>query len=529
MLKIRWFFLIFFISGMGLKAQGLQDWKTITYMNDITDMVRSENEIWVSTTGGIYKFIPEDSTYQIFTNIDGLGSLELTSIETDRYDHILASSRDGLINRYNRDLGLWKVYSSLKGEDIVDLFTHQDTLWVATKTGVGVFLLSEDKIEFRDFYNNFSVMVDNAYRICVNNRRVYYATEHGLFHASSNFIKNNLKISEAWERLTINDGLPANSVLDIVPTTDSLLVGTSSGAVSINEDNILSGINSWDKGKVSKILVSDSDMYFVNDRAYYRQIENSWIWIKTESSSITSGFIDNYSTLWIGLDRGGIKRSDWNSSFLIDGPASNHIGSLIKDRNGSLWISSGKFKLAQGEGFYHYDFDHWTNYKFYNNEWYRKNNVVTVYEDLTGKIWYGAWGGGISVVDDNNIEYIHSWLGDGRLEISTFNSKNEFIASEPGPEKRTCLSPAQVSLDDYLVTPYFLEDDNGNLWSANYLAKDANYLTIIPRNENGNLELDCTNWIYFGRNIGFSEDEGEVSALEYDDFNRLWIGTFGSG
>jgi hypothetical protein len=75
---------------MGLKAQGLQDWKTITYMNDITDMVRSENEIWVSTTGGIYKFIPEDSTYQIFTNIEGLGSLDLTSVETDRYDRVLA-------------------------------------------------------------------------------------------------------------------------------------------------------------------------------------------------------------------------------------------------------------------------------------------------------------------------------------------------------------------------------------------------------------------------------------------------------
>ena len=233
--------------------------------------------------------------------------------------------------------------------------------------------------------------------------------------------------------------------------------------------------------------------------------------------------------MWIGLDRGGIKRSDWNFSFLIDGPASNHVGSLIKYRNGSLWIYSGKFKLSQGEGFYHYDFDHWTNYKFFDDEWYRKNNVVTVYEDLTGKIWYGAWGGGISVVDDNNIEYFHGWLGDGRLEISTIDSKNEFIASFPGPENRTCFSPAQVALDDYLVIPYFLEDDNGNLWCANYLAEDANYLTVIPRNENGNLELDCTNWIYFGRNIGFREDESVVSALEYDDFNRLWIATFGAG
>ncbi|MCK4560162.1 MAG: hypothetical protein KAV45_10285, partial [Calditrichia bacterium] len=76
---------------------------------------------------------------------------------------------------------------------------------------------------------------------------------------------------------------------------------------------------------------------------------------------------------------------------------------------------------------------------------------------------------------------------------------------------------------------YFLEDDFGNLWCTNHGAGDGNYLAVIPRNENGNLELDCTNWIYFGRNIGFSHDDGQVSALEFDDFNRLWIATFATG
>jgi ligand-binding sensor domain-containing protein len=514
---------------MTLNAQGLQDWKTITYMNDITDMVFSGDEIWVSTSGGIYNFTPEDSTYHAFTNIEGLGSIDLTSIETDIYGKIYAASMDGLINQYDRNVGLWKVYENLKGEVIVDLYTIQDTLWVATNTGVGVFLLSEDQIEFRDFYNNFSLMVDKAYRICVYNNRVYYATDYGLLRAPSNFIRHNLKISDAWEIITVNEGLPANSVLDIVPMADSIIVGTLSGAASIKVDNTLSIINSWDKGRVSRILTSDSDIYFVNDRAYYKQVGDAWIWINTESTTVTSGFIDDFSNLWVGLGRGGLKRSDWNSSFMVDGPASNHIGSLIKDRNGSLWISSGKFKLAQGEGFYHYDFDHWTNYKFYNNEWYRKNNVVNVYEDLTGKIWYGAWGGGISIVDDNQLDFFHGWAGNGRLEITTIASKSEVITSELEPLRRTCFSPAQVSLDDYLVNPYFLEDVDGNLWCISYEAENESFLAVIPRNENGELELDCSGWTYFGRNIGFSEEEGQISTLEYDDYNRLWIGTFSSG
>ncbi len=528
-MKIRWFFLILFISGMGLKAQGLQDWKTITYMNDITDMVRSGEEIWVSTTGGIYKFIPEDSTYQTFTNIDGLGSVHLTSVETDRYDHILASSRDGLINRYNRDIGLWKVYSKLKGEEIVDLFTHQDTLWVATNTGVGVFLLSEDHLEFRDFYNNFPLMVEKAYRITVYNRHVYYATENGLLYAPSDFIKNNLKISEAWKLLTVDNGLPANVVHDVVPTEDSLLIATTGGAASINKDNHLSEISSWPHGGVSIIRLSGPDMYFMRAGEYYKRSGSIWTLINRVDGEITAGIIDVFSDLWIGIDRGGIRQGSWDHSFLIDGPASNHIGALLKDRNGTLWISSGKFKLPKGFGFYKYDFNRWTNYRFYNGDWYRKSNVVYVYEDLTGKIWYGAWGGGISVIDEGLLEYYHGWSGGGLMKINTIDSEEEFNVPEPPEEQRTCFSAAPVSIDHYLVIPFLLEDAFGNLWCANHEAEDTNYLTTIPRNENGNLEPGCSNWSYFGRNIGFSVDEGRVSTLEFDDFNRLWIGTSGSG
>jgi ligand-binding sensor domain-containing protein len=528
-LKITWFFIIVFTFGcVVLKAQGLQDWKTITYMNDITDMAHSGEDIWVSTTGGVYKFTPEDSTYQAFTNIEGLGTLFITSIETDKYDKILTSSQDGLINLYHRELGLWTVYDNLKGEVIVDLFTIQDTLWVATKTGVGVFLLNEDQIEFRDFFSNLPLMVENAYRIAVFDHRVYYATENGLLHAPSDFIKNNLKITNAWKLMTVNDSLPHNDIRDVVPTEDSLLVGTYKGAASIDKNLSVSQITSWTHGFVSRILVSGDDVYFIRGSDYYKQSEDSWDRINNEATKVTAGAIDGTSNLWIGLNNGGIKKSIWDHSFLIDGPASNLIGSLTKDRNGTLWIVNGRLKFARSFGFYKYDFNQWTNYR-YVNDWSLKNHLVTVYEDFSGKIWMGAWGGGISIIDNENVDYYHGWSGEGRLEISTVDSKKDIILPELAPEKRTCFSPFPVSENHYLVVPYFLEDDFGNLWSTSFGAQNGEYLTVIPRNENGDLELDCDNWIYFGRNLGVSEEEGEITAFEFDDSNRLWIGTFSSG
>jgi ligand-binding sensor domain-containing protein len=498
-------------------------------MNDVTDMVYFEEEIWVSTTGGLYKFVTKDSTYESFTNIEGLGSIDLTSVETDNYGNILASSKDGLINRYNREVGLWSVYRNLNGEEIVDLYTDHDTLWVATNTGVGVFLILENQIEFRDFYNNFPKLVNQANRITVFDHHVYYASEEGLFQGPSNFIKNNLKISEAWKLFTINDGLPSNNVSDVVPTVDSLLIATTEGAASLSNNNQISEIGSWPKGKVSLIRFSGNDLFFIRYGEYYKQSGNSWVLLGTEDREIMAGIVDLSSNLWIGMDRKGIKKESWGQPFFIDGPASNHIGPIIKSKTGELWISSGKFKVPRGAGFYRYDFDHWRNYRFFNTDWSRKNNVVTVYEDMSGKIWYGAWGGGISIIDDEDIEFFHGWSGDGRLEISTVESKIEMVVPELDEENKTCFSPVDVGTDHYLVVPYFLEDDLGNLWCTNHGANDANYLSAIPRDENGNLDMDCSNWTQIGRNIGFSELEGELSALEFDTFGRLWIATFTSG
>jgi ligand-binding sensor domain-containing protein len=512
-----------------LQAQGLQDWKTITYLNNITDMVYSHEEIWVSSTGGVYQFNTVDSSYQTYNNLDGIGELDLTSIETDSYNSVYASSRDGQINRFDRDSGLWTIYNNLGGEVIVDLYTHGDTLWVATNSGVGVFLIFNDRLEFRDFYNNFPERVDTAYKISVFNQNIYYATEAGLYKAPSNFIKHNLKVSEAWQILTVSDGLPTNSVREVVPTQDSLLIGTTAGAASINLLDQLSVINSWTRGEVFHIRVAGPDRYFIRSGEIYKEVDGAWPFVGGATSSITSAIIDSESELWVGMDRGGIKHTGWSNPFLIDGPASNHVGPIVKDDAGSLWISSGTFKRATFYGMYYYDFANWANYHFSGNEWARKNSMVSVYKDSDGKIWAGNWGGAISVFSTDNIDFYHAWPGSGQLTVETIYGSESQAADELPADRRSCLAPVSNGPAYYTVIAYFKEDNFGNLWVANHGAEDGNYLAVLPRNENNALQTECSNWIYFGRNIGFSEDEGQVSAIEFDDFNRAWIATYETG
>jgi len=509
-------------------AQGLHDWKTITYMNDITDLLFTDDQIWASTSGGVYRFDSADSLSVLYTNIDGLGSLDLRSLEEDHYGQMIAGSSDGTINLYDPARDLWEADFNLSGTEIVDLFTNDDTLWVATKKGVAVFFVRPGQLEFRDYYNNLPLIPQNAYRIAVFNGRVYYATEDGLLNAPSNFIKYNLKLAEAWQLLTTKNGLPSNSVRDLVPVSDSLFIATGAGVSTLNLHQQIKRFSSWTSGIVTRILITDQTMYFIRVSDYFQLIDGHWTGLPAENKPIMAAVTDAADNLWIGLREGGLKKAGWTSSYLIDGPASNYIGVLLVDKQGTLWVSSGKFKLSHTYGFYKYGLSGWTNYLF-SSAWNNKNSAATVYEDRQGKIWIGSWGGGLTTVDGQTIDYLHAWSGDGQIAISTVNVVKQMALPEVPADERTCLPGADISAQNYTVIPYFLEDNAGNLWCVNHLSRDLNYLAVIAPGQNGNLSTDCSNWIYFGGNIGITTKESEISSLVFDDFGRLWIGTFTSG
>ena len=67
---------------------------------------------------------------------------------------------------------------------------------------------------------------------------------------------------------------------------------------------------------------------------------------------------------------------------------------------------------------------------------------------------------------------------------------------------RNCLSQS-TELIELMVIPYFAEDNDGNLYIANYIADNLNFISVIPRNSSG-LEIDnCENWLHFGSNMDY--------------------------
>ncbi len=516
-----------------LYSQDLSDWQIITCMNDVNAVASHGEYIWVGTTGGVYRLNRSNGAIDQFTNLDGLASLGINAITADtRYQRMLAGSEDGIIHTCIVDGDTWRPYFELQGQRIRNLHINNDTLWVSTDNGVGVFLNRAQGLEFRDFYNNMPVNPERGAEITVFKNRVFYATIKGLLYAPSDFVRHNLKIAQAWTHITTASGLPSDDVRALAASPDSLYIGTIAGPVWLDSELMVRNMENWSSGGVFNIAWSPSVLYFANDQSYYMRSGSSWLFQQNLPDFINALELDDQGGIWAGVRDGGLKKDLWEKPLLLEGPASNHVGNLIKDSRGRLWMASGKIKLTFDRGFYRFENGKWTNY-YFSGAWFRKNFTDVVYEDMYGNIWLGAWGGGATMIrQDETFDFYHYWPEDGTLTISDI--QGDEIINLPGipAEKRRCFINANVSGDDvYTVITQFGEDRSQNFWVANFLAREPEYMAAIQDRTDIGLS-DCSDWMYFGANIGMSQDDGQVTALTFEDIGEtelIWMGTFGRG
>jgi ligand-binding sensor domain-containing protein len=525
--------LLLFALAPLISAQGIHDWQVITYMNDVTGLAVLSNEVWVGTTGGVYRYDATENTVDRFTNLDGLASLKISTVTSDmKYGRILAGSSDGIIHVCPVTGDTWQPYYELQGQRIAGLFCLDDTLWVATDNGVGVFLLTDKSLEFRDFFANLPIIPGSGAAVSVFRNRVYYATASGLLSAPSDFIRHNLKIAEAWKLLTVSDGLPADDVRALATSPDSLYIGTTGGPSWVDAAFNIHPVDGWTSGAVYTIARSAAAVCFANDRSVYRKSGSSWIYQTTSSGFITAMSIDKDNDVWYGIREGGMQKDSWEKPLRLEGPGSNHVGNLIRDSRGRLWMASGKIKLTFDKGYYRLENGRWTNF-YFTSSWYRKNSTDVVYEDMFGNIWIGAWGGGITMMrPDDTFDFYHAWPEEGSLIVSDVDG-NDTLNFQGLPEDRLgCFVGANVSgTETYTVITQFGEDHNQNFWVVNYLARIPQYLAFINNRSAAGLS-DCADWTYYGSNIGLSQSESQISSIVFEDFGefeRIWLGTFGQG
>ncbi|MDO7172383.1 hybrid sensor histidine kinase/response regulator transcription factor [Mariniflexile sp. AS56] len=321
----------------------------------------TNNDIWIGTTGGLFKAVRNDNSYE-FTNFSqspSKGSLKSNHITNTTFD-TNGNLWIGTLKGINKYLGRTSIFNFNKIETInkIDnaigrslLFYNPNTILVAMNDGLYKYnpkLNTYFKIETG--INNLNLIYRNFEKdklLLVNNSALYITDSYTPQ-------KRNLKLTEIKKfKNIINDIAVINN--------NEIWVGLWNGGVDIiNSENQLSKFKQAVKTKLannhtSTLLYTITNELWIGTRGeglfkvdfnnesieeYLPSIENG-----LTSNAILSLFEDSSGTIWIGTRGGGLNQyikgaNKFKHFTKSNGLVSNTISSIEEDRNKNIWLST---------------------------------------------------------------------------------------------------------------------------------------------------------------------------------------------
>lgn len=364
-------------------------------------------------TYNVYAFDEEHKlNFKNITIEEGLSHSKVTTIFQDSYGYMWFGTYDGL-NRYDgHSFDIYKyneTKKSISSNNIVDIFEDNNGyIWIATPRGINKITKNGEKIEEYNNYNGLSHY--NVLDIMKDSRdNIWVGTENGL-----NVINNGTK--KIYKFLNAGDGenqLSNNFITTICEDKNGdIWVGTKKGLniFSIKDNKIkIYKKGGLDTKYISKLYSSDNHVYIgtLEDGLFEIDLKDDNIKSYNDDilkSNITSILQDNSGKLWIGTDKGLIKKDNdkleiYNNEFydeqsLID----DNILSINQDNSGLIWVGTdrGISMFNPNRLFNHYKKNP------LNKNTFSDNSFTGIYEDNEGLLWIGTTDNGINILDRKN-------------------------------------------------------------------------------------------------------------------------------
>lgn len=473
-------------------------WQTFTSIGTIKDIDIDAGKVWSGSDGGVFQVDVNSRTTAKFTNTEGLSANDVVAVEIDRHGVIWFALFNGLLNLYFPDTESWEVVEDYRGQQISDMVAVGDSLYVGLDIGVSLYTI--DKMEVKETYQNLGLSAGEnvekigANAIFIDGTDIFVATSSGI--ARSSIALPNLQAPSSWVQYTTASGLPSNGVNDIVVLDGIPYAATTRGASRLADtvwtDVALLGVN------VKAMELVNSNPFFsentvlsvTNDGVFWLDAADNWQRLGARLTDVTAVKTDQNGSIWIGRDDLGLASFNFDSEIweLVpeNTPASNDFKSLLLDEQGRLWCAS------QLRGIHMLDNGTWVN--FSRDDGLPSNDYRDLLADAEGRIWAASWGGGVTIIeitpDDTTFSVIDSTGGI----LAGFSS------TSPG----------------FVLVNGMARDQADNIWLLNRQAANNRVLasrTPAPEDD----------YFYFTLSDGLLSPF--VTAIEIDQFNRVWIGT----
>jgi ligand-binding sensor domain-containing protein/serine phosphatase RsbU (regulator of sigma subunit) len=338
-----------------------------------------------------------------------------------------------------------------------------------------------------------------------------------------------LKYNESrFEIISQSNGLPSNTVRDILIDDNGIWVGTDGGLVNIEEErikNIVSLENNF--GEVTSISKSKDGIYFIGtgdgvvmyDPNSFRTISS------TEGMASTSNWtrgtldiaIDKDGYIWAATGTSGLFKLKNESvieqfTYSNSGLPHNYICQIEFSKDGSIWIvqHSHVSRYFKGE------------IKVMNDELQIPTNIAIrdLAFDSEGTIWF-ATNRGLGRFKNDNFKLFNEADGlvrpDGNCDVN-IGKNEEIIYSTYGSGFSIFDGEKFINYDETRG----LADNR--IWDMAIDSKNNYWLALDGA---GVQKFDGEKFKNFQIKDGVTA--GETFTAYVDDFDMVWIGTFGGG
>jgi len=457
-MRIVFYYLV--ILAKILFSQVSTNWQNYSDMKNISDFIFTHNGIWAASGGGAFFYEISKNKYYTFSKAEGLLGIDLKSIVQDNQNKIWFGSKSGKIDVYNpitkKFFYIYDIFNSDKtNKGINDFFVKGDTIFTATDYGIS--LINSTNFYFYDSYFKFGIMTSNqkVNKVFYYNK-VYAITNDGIAIQKSN--TTNLSAPESWE-VFLNNSIGVQRIFDLALFNNDIIIATNRGLYRF--DNITQSwirfINEFTNIPVNDIEVYQNKLFILSSNKIHLYSNNSLSILYTSEIELLSIKYNNVYDVVASTNRGIILLKD-NFLILPDGPSTNQFANMSIDKNGNLWIATGKDRT--GKGIMKFDGEVWKNFNRTNTPQLLNNDYYSVYSGNDGKVYFGNWGSGFARIHNSNITH--------------FDVSNTPMVGIPRDS-------------NFLVITGFANDSKNNLWILNHWAGDGNQLAALTTDSSWHL------------------------------------------
>lgn len=384
----------------------LQDNSNFINSKNVNKIVLDNNKrkAYVATEEGVVVIRTNDmSVVRTIRSADGLADNNIQSLLVDREGNLWIGTVSSGLNKLNTSTGRISHYFNQPSNphSLVDnriIYLYEDNagvIWVGTNNGVNKF----DRI--KQNFTTFRHIENNPASLASSNIWSLYEDENNVFWVGTDYGIDRIDRKEGtlFHYYTNPGSSSQVTVYSILKWNNYLLCGTDYGILYFDKGS----------GKFHVLKSKDESYKKINNKKTYQV------------------FIDRKGNIW-GSTREGLVVLDANNmkfSLYANNPENkkslpyNIVRCALQDKNGDLYFGTsggglvkanlqiddkGSIRDIEFESFYNIS----GNDKTINN-----NTVLTMYEDVSGDIWIGTYGGGLNRFNTKQKTFIHYTESDG--------------------------------------------------------------------------------------------------------------------